>query len=558
VKTTESIIIDGYDLIAESGRYSFPDHVVGQHRLNRGTAEVAVAGTPHTAYEAVKIEHGRQIFPNTISPSCPVVDLSYPVAGMFVDSPAGVYLDLYQGVAQKLIDEQHPNLQARVKALAQSGMAFRREINTDDYITMSEPIEGLNTPQELASLMNGLTRGAFPGMGACRTFFSNSGAEAGEAAIKLSQLHAYKRFLGRWGADVLARVMKDLGIGRVTLFDGEPGTLADPLFEDYPFVLFSCDGAFHGRTMGVLNLTRSKKAQHLPFSKLRWHRHIPFNGKPEDLAGMLDTRPIDKILEAPGGVAGVFAAGKVPVDLAALFAVECYQGEGGYTLADREWLSGIGRICREHGFLLGLDEVQSFGRTGTLFAGEHYAVDPDIVWTSKGAVVGMTMARAELADECHVGWHSNTFGGGKFFDVNMAYATIDTLVNHKDPLFEGRGYLDNSRIKGEYVRMRLADLSARHPDIFPTFSGLGGMWGLTVRHRGEIVSTGWLHGAKLLGCGRRGPLSRLRLLLLTDVLTHEIDQMIGVLDRIFGGVEAAHEGDETIEDDDGPPDPKGT
>jgi 4-aminobutyrate aminotransferase-like enzyme len=558
VKTTESIIIDGYDLHAECGRYRFPDHVVGRHRLNRGTADVAAAGTPHAAHEDVKIEHGRQIFPNTLSPSCPVVDLSYPVAGMFVASPAGVYLDLYQAVAQKLIDEQHPNLRARVKALAESGLAFRREINTDDYLTMSERIDGLNTPQELASLVNGLTRDAFPGMGACRTFFSNSGAEAGEAAIKLAQLHAYRRFLGRWGADVLARVMKDLGIGRVTLFDDESGTLADPLYEDYPFVLFSCDGAFHGRTLGVLNLTRSRKAQHLPFSKLRWHRHIPFNGRPADLAGLLDTRPIDKILDAPGGVAGVFAAGRVPVDLAALFAVECYQGEGGYALADGAWLSGIGRLCREHGILLGLDEVQSFGRTGTLYAGEHYDAVPDIVWTSKGAVVGMTIARAELADECHVGWHSNTFGGGKLFDVNMAFATIDTLVNFKDPLFEGRGYLDNSRIKGEYARMRLADLSARHPGIFPDFSGLGGMWGLTVRHRDEIVRTGWLHGAKLLGCGRRGPLSRLRIVLLADVLTREIDRMISVLDRIFSAVEAAHDGDETVEEDDEPPTGEGT
>jgi 4-aminobutyrate aminotransferase len=351
--------------------------------------------------------------------------------------------------------------------------------------------------------------------------------------------------------------MRDLGIGRVTLFDDEPGTLADPLYDDYPFVLFGCDGAFHGRTLGVLNLTRSRKAQHLPFSKLRWHRHVPFNGRVEDVAALLDTRPIDAILDAPGGVAGVFAAGKVPVDLAALFAVECYQGEGGYVLADRQWLSGVARFLHEHGILFGIDEVQSFGRTGTLYAGQHYDITPDIVWTSKGAIVGMTVARAELAGECHVGWHSNTFGGGKFFDVNMAYATIDTLVNYQEPLFEGRRYLDNSRIKGEYVRMRLADLSARHVDLFPSFSGLGGMWGLTVRHRDEIIRTGWLHGAKLLGCGRRGDLSRLRVVLLADVLTREIDEMIGALDRIFTAVEVAHDGEDLEHSRDDPDAPHG-
>jgi 4-aminobutyrate aminotransferase-like enzyme len=235
-----------------------------------------------------------------------------------------------------------------------------------------------------------------------------------------------------------------------------------------------------------------------------------------------------------------------------LFAVECYQGEGGYHLANREWLAGIREVCTKHHILFGTDEVQSFGRTGFLYAAEHFGVQPDIVWASKGAIVGLTVARAEYADDCHIGWHSNTFGGGKVFDVNMAYATIDTINNHSDPLFEGKGYLDNSRLKGEYVRMRLADLSARHSELFPDFSGLGGMWGLSVRHREEIIATGWRMGAKLLGCGPVGEVSRLRIVLLTDVLTREIDQMISVLDRTFSAVEANHPDIEEPDPSDGP------
>jgi hypothetical protein len=69
------------------------------------------------------------------------------------------------------------------------------------------------------------------------------------------------------------------------------------------------------------------------------------------------------------------------------------------------------------------------------------------------------------------------------------------------------------------------------------------MWGLTVRHREEVIETGWRLGAKLLGCGGRGELSRLRLVLLTDVLTREIDQMIDVLDRVLTAVEDRHEDD---------------
>ena len=269
-------------------------------------------------------------------------------------------------------------------------------------------------------------------------------------------------------------------------------------------------------------------------------RHIPFNGTIDDFTSLVDDRPITEILDAPGGITGVVASGRVPVDLAAMFAVEVYQGEGGYRIADRAWLASVVAACRERSILFGSDEVQSFGRTGRLFATEHFEVEPDVLWVAKAAVLGMTMARATLVDDCHVGWHSNTFGSGKLFDVNMAYATFEALTGYRDPLFEGRSYLENSRIKGEYVRMRLAELSARHGDVFPEFSGLGGMWGLTVRHREEIVETGWKMGLKLLGCGDAGELSRIRILLLADVLTREIDGMIDALDRVFAVVDERH------------------
>ena len=549
MSTSAGVVIDGYDVLAETARCRFPDRVLLGRRLNRGTAVVAPGGTPHADAAEVRRSYAQQLVPSTLTPASPVVDLSYPAAGMFVDSPAGVYLDLYQGVAQKLFDEQHPRIQSVIEQLVAHGLAFRREIATDDLLVFGRPVGELRAPRELAALVNGLTGAAFPGMGACRTFFSNSGAEAGEAAIKIAQLHCYRRLVARHGPAVLERLMADLGIPRDRVFDGEPGPPDDPLYADYPFVIIGCDGAFHGRTLGVLNLTRSRKAQQLGFGKLRWRRHVPFNGRVQDLADLLDRRPLPEILAAPGGASAVFAAGRVPVELAALFAVECYQGEGGYRLADRNWLRAVAALCREHGILLGLDEVQSFGRTGALYFGERYGIVPDVVWLAKAAVVGMTVVRAELADEAHAGWHSNTFGGGKIADVNLSYAVIDTLVNWREPLFEGRGYLENSRLKGEYVRVRLAELCAQHADVFPEFSGLGGMWGLTVRHRDEVIATGWRQGAKLLGCGRRGTLSRLRIVLLTDVLTREIDQMIAVLERTLAAVSAAHADDPPFGDE---------
>ena len=403
----------------------------------------------------------------------------------------------------------------------------------------SKPIEHVHTPQELAMLVNGLAEKAFPETGPFRCFFSNSGAEAGEAALKLAMLHRYREFVRKYGEDVLSRVMHDLGIARDTFYD-QDNSLPDIVYRDYPFFVFACEQAFHGRTMGVLNMTRSKKAQHIGYWKSRWIRHVPFNGDVMDFTDQIDDRSITEILESPGGVAGVIASGKVPVDLAAAFMTEVYQGEGGYIIADKAWLASVAAAARGRGILFGTDEVQSFGRTGRLFATEHTGVDPDVTWMAKSAVLGITVVRADLAEDCHVGWHSNTFGSGKLFDVNMAHTTIELLTDSKDDLFEGRSYLENSRIKGEYVRMKLAELSAKHPDIFPEFSGLGGMWGLTVRHRAEIIEMGWQMGVKLLGCGGSGESSRLRILLLVDVLTREIDSFIDALDRVFEAVAKNH------------------
>ena len=108
MSTSAGVVIDGYDVLAESARCRFADRVLAGRRLNRGTAVVSPAGTPHADARELKRQYARQVVTSTLTPTCPVVDLSYPAAGMFVDSPAGVYLDLYQGVAQKLFDEHHP------------------------------------------------------------------------------------------------------------------------------------------------------------------------------------------------------------------------------------------------------------------------------------------------------------------------------------------------------------------------------------------------------------------------------------------------------------------
>ena len=539
MRDQESVIIDGYDVLGESARLDLPDQVVCGRRLNRATA-VPAQSTPQDTPEALLTEHDAALIPTTREAGRRAVDLSHPAHGMFVSSDGGVYLDLSLGLGQKIVDESHPHLLGTRRQLDEQGLTFRREVTSSDLIHLGcDGVEGVHTPVQLGSLINELSAEAFPGAGPFKTFFSNSGAEAGEAAIKLAMLNAYRRFVARHGLDVLAALMDDLGIRR----DGDDDVqeqLSDPLYEDYPFFVFGTDGAFHGRTLGVLNLSRSRKAEHLGYARLRWVRHVPFNGDVCDLTDRLDDRPVPEILAAPGGVRAVLDAGRVPAELVALFATEVFQAEGGFRMAEASWLQDMAAACRERDILVGVDEVQSFGRTGVLFATQHYAIGPDLLWTAKASVLGVTVARSALAKACHTGWHGEASGGGKLFDTNMAYATFELLARRRDALF-GRTLLENSRIKGLYLRMRLAELCSAHGEVFPEFHGLGGMWGLSVMHREDVLATAWRLGLKLVGCGPAGEVSRIRILLLADVLTREIDVMVEALDRVFEAVEEQHD-----------------
>src|SRR5262249_18686698 len=173
------------------------------------------------------------------------------------------------------------------------------------------------------------------------------------------------------------------------------------------------EGGFHGRTLGSVRLTRSKAAHQLGYGKFAWSRHIRFNGDRGDLAAQIDPRSLTDILAAAGGVRGCLATGRIPRDLIAAFVVEGYQGEGGYRMADAAWLQAMGRTCEGHRILFVADEIQSFCRTGTVFFSEQLGVVPDIIALAKAAVLGITLAREDLAQNLHPGWHSNTWGGGK-------------------------------------------------------------------------------------------------------------------------------------------------
>ena len=527
--------IDGYDFDAETARSlaAVADVRLGGISLHRATARVTFRGeTP--ADDATRAAHRASILQTTVDPDSPVLELGWPTHGHYVADPRGVHFDMYLGVGQKLIDERHPALQAAVAKLLEHGLLLRREINTDDYLRVAAHADGIRAPQDLAALLGRAATSAYGGT--WRSFFTNSGTEAVEACLKLAYEVRYKRFLETHGLAVLGQVMAELGIHEFTPLAGDKSR-AEPVYEDYPFFMIGCRDAFHGRTLGALTLTASKKTQKVGHPHSRWVRHVALN-EIGAVGAIIDATPLATLLAKPGALRAVIDAGRVPADLFAGFIVEPLQGEGGYVLATPEFLRDAEAACRAHGALFLLDEVQSFGRAGTLLLGEQAGVRPDAMALAKGLFVGAMVARADLDKHLHNGWHSNTWGGGKIFDNQIAYTVLDLMMFERSPVYAGRTYPENLRLKAKLIQAGFAELQRRHPALVTGSMVRGGLARLSVRRRADVIHTGWRHGIRLLGCGRAAEISSIRMLFMADVLGREIAEAMDLLDATLTDVEA--------------------
>jgi 4-aminobutyrate aminotransferase len=269
-----------------------------------------------------------------------------------------------------------------------------------------------------------------------RCFFGNSGAEAIEASMKLARYAT-----GRWQ-------------------------------------FIACYSSFHGRTMGALSLTSSKAVQRKRFGPLvPGVTHIPFG----------NSEFLEKV---------VFKTTVNPEEVAAII-VEPIQGEGGYVVPPPEFLPELERIARKHGILLVADEVQSgMGRTGKMFAFEHFNFHPDIVALAKGIASGMplgvTMAHADLMS-WEPGAHASTFGGNP---VCLA-AAIETVR-----LLEEQ-YVANAARIGEFLQNKLEILKVRHKAV-TDIRGRGLMIGVelaTSKLRDLTINECFRHGLLVLGAG---------------------------------------------------------
>src|SRR5215475_11951466 len=264
--------------------------------------------------------------------------------------------------------------------------------------------------------------------------------------------------------------------------------------------------SFHGRTLGSLSLTSSKVAQRKGFKRQALDVvHVPY---PNEFRNPFSAADCGNGGAGQGALNWIeerlFKTTTPPEEVAAI-VVEAVQGEGGYVPAPKNFLQGLRRICDQHGILLIVDEVQSgMGRTGKMFACEHYGVQADIICIAKGIASGLplgaTVSRADLMD-WKPGAHASTFGGNPVA-IAAALKTIELLQ---------RELVANSAEVGAYLKNGLQKLMNKY-DCIGDVRGMGMMLGVEfvkdgasekpdVELRDRVEMASFQRGLILLGCG---------------------------------------------------------
>jgi 4-aminobutyrate aminotransferase len=391
------------------------------------------------------IERDRAILSPSYTRGYPLV-IDRGEGAMVEDVDGNRFLDMNAGIAVVATGHSHPRV---VEAIRDQAGRFLHMSGTDFYyenmVALAEKIAALA-----------------PGPDPKRVYFGNSGAEAIEAALKLARYHTRRD----------------------------------------KFIAFL--GGFHGRTMGALSLTGSKSVQKKGFAPLLGGvTHIPYAycyrcayGKQPDTCAV----ECVKVLEDQ-----LFKSILPAEEVAAVF-VEPVQGEGGYVVPPRKFYDELAAVCRRHGILLVADEVQSgMGRTGRMFACEHFGLEPDILAVAKGIASGMPLsATVSRADIMHwtPGAHASTFGGNPV-SVAASMATIELLE---------QGLVDHAARLGARMKARMDSWPTRFPCVGDV-RGLGLMLAFELvkdqqsrerapQLRDRIVDLAFHRGILVLGAGQ--------------------------------------------------------
>ena len=284
-------------------------------------------------------------------------------------------------------------------------------------------------------------------------------------------------------------------------------------------------GSFHGRTMGSLAFTSSKYTQQKGYAPtMPGVTHVPYPNVYRPLfAGADQGKAVLDYIRM------LFERNVPPSEVAAIL-VEPIQGEGGYLVPPDGFLAGLRALCDEHGILLIFDEVQcGVGRTGRMWASEHWAVRPDIMTSAKGLGSGMPIgafvAKKSIMEKWQKGAHGNTYGGNPL-SCAAAIATLDLVSSE---------YAANAAKAGEYFMSRLHAMQQEF-DCIGEVRGRGLMIGMElIETDGErtparklvdrLVTRAFHHGLLLLSCG----VSTLRFMPPLVVTSDQIDEAVDLL-----------------------------
>jgi len=298
-----------------------------------------------------------------------------------------------------------------------------------------------------------------------KAFFCNSGAEANEAAIKLARRY-FKEHVGQNKFEIIATV-----------------------------------NSFHGRTLATLTATGQDKFKVGFDPLLPGIRHVEFNNV-EALKNAITNETCAVLLE--------------PV-----------QGESGVRIPDPEYLRQVRKLCDDNNVLLILDEVQTgIGRTGKLFAYEHFGMTPDIMTLAKslggGVPIGAMLATDKVAEAFQPGTHGSTFGGNPL-SCAAALATLEAVL-------EDGFILDQCKRMGKYFRKRLEDLKKDFPEIIADIRGMGLLIGMELLRDGMPVVKACMERGMLINCTAGNVLRFMPPLIVTE---KEIDSLADVLEQVF-------------------------
>lgn len=438
--------------------------------MNRDSAEPSVRQLPGERTRDWIEQHHRYAAPSEYSHEF-VWDITGEADGPFcTDLDGNVFLDFTCHIGAAPLGYNNPKI---MDGMAEFDLVDPLKIAGQDFYAGSGPASSDSVPGA-GQLMKRLIE-ATEHYGMDTVFLSNSGAEAIENGMKIAYANTPARKYG---------------------------------------ITFT--GGFHGRTLGTLSMTRASDVYTRAYPEIAGTRTVPFceNRRCErstcSCGFFADGRSqLERMLSTEEG--------HLDPEEVAFLILEPVQGVGGYRFPSPAFMEEVGRICETHDIHLIVDEIQSgMGRTGEMWASDHYAVEPDVICSAKALRSGATISRSDVfpAEKNRIG---STWGGGDLIAMFQGALTIDAIRDYD--------LLDTAVARGEQAKELLRDAD---PAGVTDVRGLGLMLAVEFdsrERRDGVVKAAMQRGLLTLGCGHK----TLRLLPPLDVTEREIDLGISLL-----------------------------